>query len=523
MAGNISGYTKSSVIHAWLTGKIRDSIAVEHNISSGTVSNIIREWKIKIGYNDADSPRDLAIGIKKAETSPQHCVSGLRILNLVNQFGMDEEHVQDFLNKIYRECQAQHIHPSDVARLAKVINAFPEIKSIKEIPRHIKERFREKIKLDRQIDFLKHEIENLNRENQSKRKEIQDLQNDSESFKQKNRNEQKDFLLFKDLKNELHRNNISIQNVEQLINVIRIFKDDFDFQPIEIVNELSSMQNYRYQCDNKKRELKEIESSIQISLSYLDNYNQYISSYQKEEYALTELQNMDFNLIDFTKMYCVLQDIALKYQIDKKEVKTKFFKLLDKFTDLFLVEIEIAVKQNEVFVLDNDIISRREILKAQPEIFSGVKCLLESGLGENNILSMFQIINKDLLNRIPEDVKDYLEDLSKDLDKYKTVKDTLKSLNIKEVLMKSRVDRLSAEKSNLEFFILPSVIIYYFYCILVRIKHVQMKKKVTEIFCAQYVFYLLLYSIAKENSLNSREKLHRKKQERETFKGEKRI
>lgn len=167
MAGNIPEYTKSLVIQAWLTGNTRDSIAVEHNISAGTVSNIIQEWRIKIGYNDADSLRDLGIGIKKAEISPQHCVSGLRILNLVNQFGMDEEHVQDFLNKIYRECQAQRIHPSDLARLAKVINAFPEIKSIKEIPRHVKERSREKIKLDREIDFLKHEIDNLNREKQS--------------------------------------------------------------------------------------------------------------------------------------------------------------------------------------------------------------------------------------------------------------------------------------------------------------------------------------------------------------------
>lgn len=292
----------------------------------------------------------------------------------------------------------------------------------------------------------------------------------------------------------MEKNDISLQDLEQLINIIRIFKDDFKYQPSKILNEFSSIQKYRHQRDNKNRELNEIQSLIQNSLSQLDMYKQYISIYQKEEDALTALQNMEFYLPDFKKLYFVLQDIALKYQIDIKVVKTKFFKFLDKFADLFLVEIEIAEKQNEVFVLDNDIISRREILKVQPEIFSCVKCLLESGLGENNLLSMFQIINKDLLNRIPEDVKDYLEDLSKDVDKYKTVKDTLKSLNIKEVLMKYRVDRLSAEKSNLESFILPALIIYYFYCILVRIKHVQMKKRLQR-FSVHNMFFIYFYTV----------------------------
>jgi len=125
----------------------------------------------------------------------------------MNKLGIDEDHLCDFLNKLYRGCKDQGVQPYQVAKLIKEIKAFPEINSIKEIPGYIKERSREKRKLDMEIYFAKRDLENLNRETVSKKIEIQNLQKDLESFKEMNRNEQKDFLLFRDLKNELEKNN----------------------------------------------------------------------------------------------------------------------------------------------------------------------------------------------------------------------------------------------------------------------------------------------------------------------------
>ena len=446
----ISEYKKSQVIQAWLMGKSRETIASQFHISTGTVSNIVDQWRNMIGSYDATSLRELALGLKKSGSSSVQCLNGLRIINLINQLGIDEDHVYDFLNKLYLGCRDQGVQSYEVASLVKEINAFPEINSIKEIPGYIKERSSEKRKLDMEIYFARHELENLNSEKIRKKIEIQNLQKDLESFKEMNRNEQKDFLLFKDLKNELEKNNIFMQDFEQLINIIRIFKDDFKYQPIEILNEFSDIQNYRYLRDNKNRQLNEIQILIRNAQSQLDTYKQWISLYQKEEDALTSLQNMEFNLPDFTKLYSVLQDIALKYQIGIKEVKTKFFELLDQFVDSFSLHIEIAEKRNEVFVLENKINSKRKILKDQPELFSAVNDLLEKGYNESSSLSAFEIIKKDFLNGIPNDIKSYLEDLSKDLDKYKTRRNTIKSLDMKILIKKCQVDRLSSDKRNLE-------------------------------------------------------------------------
>jgi len=215
MSIKISEYTKSLVIQAWLMGKSRQTIASEFYISTGTVSNIIEQWRNVIGSYDAASLRELALRLKKAGTSPVQCLDGLRILNLINQLGIDEDHLCNFLNKLYIGCIDQGVQPDGVTSLVKVINAFPDINSIKEIPGYIKERSREKRKLDTEIYYARLELDNLKSEKQTEKQEIQNLQNDLESFKELNRNEQKDFLLFKDLKNELEKNNISMQNLEQ--------------------------------------------------------------------------------------------------------------------------------------------------------------------------------------------------------------------------------------------------------------------------------------------------------------------
>ena len=145
----IAEHIKSAVIDAWMMGKSRDKIASEFNISTGSVSNIIEQWQNRIGVFDANNLRELGIALKKAGMTPVQCANGLRINNIINQLGIDEDHLHDFVKNLYNECNEQKLSPADVARLIKVINAYPEINSLNEIPKNIKKRKQEKIKLYR--------------------------------------------------------------------------------------------------------------------------------------------------------------------------------------------------------------------------------------------------------------------------------------------------------------------------------------------------------------------------------------
>jgi hypothetical protein len=138
-------HIKSAVIDAWLMGKTRDNIASEFNVSTGSVSNIIEQWQNMIGVYDANNLRELGLALKKARISPVQCADGLRITNLIKQLGIDEKHLNDFLNNLYVESKEQRSLPADIIRMVKVINAYPEINSLNDLPKNIDKRRQEKI------------------------------------------------------------------------------------------------------------------------------------------------------------------------------------------------------------------------------------------------------------------------------------------------------------------------------------------------------------------------------------------
>ncbi len=508
-------YIKSSIIQAWAMGKQRDSIASEFNVATGTVSNIISEWKNRIGYYDADSIRELAIGMKNAEITPEDCLTGLRISCLIDKFGIDPEQFEYFLNKTYDECIAQGVRPQDLARLVKEINSLQRISyhSINDIPKIIKERLGEKRKLDFQIYKKRNEINNLNDEKVRREKDIEDLQNQYESCRQKNKDQEKNFLLLEDMKDELQKNNIPIQFLKPMINLMTTFRNDFNFHPMKIFDAFINIGNYQLYCKDKNNELKEIDSRVKRSEAMLARIVEDISSYQIKELAQIELENMEFDSSDFKRLYQVIQKIADDYGRDKGQVKTILFGLLYEIRDLFRLQKMKVEKQDEISVLDKDITSKRDILSAQLKVFSIFKFLLENAVTEDQILSMLNVFIKDFQNQKtrPSNINEYLEGLSKDLEKNQTVKNTLRSLNFKVVFEESKINRLSTYKSNLESFIYLSVIAIYIHYILLKLRNRQMQKRSIEILSGQYVWYLLLfYYVTKASTIISKTRINAK-------------
>ena len=102
--------------------------------------------------------------------------------------------------------------------------------------------------------------------------------------------------------------------------------------------------------------------------------------------------------------------------------------------------------------------------------------MLNEGLNEKDILIAFKIFKTDLCNTMPFGDRTYLERLSKDLDKYPTVRDTLAGLNNKILLKKSYIDKLALVRSNLEAFLFSLILTIYFYSILLNVQEVQILK-----------------------------------------------
>jgi hypothetical protein len=74
---------KHGVIDDWLDGESRNYIAIKRQLGSGTVYNIIQEWRIEIGIEKADKLRVLALKLNKTGLTVNDCAKGLRTLMIL--------------------------------------------------------------------------------------------------------------------------------------------------------------------------------------------------------------------------------------------------------------------------------------------------------------------------------------------------------------------------------------------------------------------------------------------------------
>jgi hypothetical protein len=157
-------------------------------------------------------------------------------------------------------------------------------------------------------------------------------------------------------------------------------------------------------------------------------------------------------------------------------------------------------KINKISILDNEKPSQRKIKEeSQPIVFSLLQNLLNEGLNEHDILMVFKIFKTDLCNNMPYGDRTYLERLSKDLNRYPTVRDTLEGLNNKILIKNSYIDELVILGSNLESFLLSLfiTILYFYSTIFFNAKQIQIQKNLKILLILNFDYLHLLCIVIK--------------------------
>ena len=235
---------------------------------------------------------------------------------------------------------------------------------------------------------------------------------------------------------------------------------------------------------------------IQDLKTISDNYETKIASNETMVLSIMQLENLGFNASDINNLERTFLDMSKKFSLKKEEIKIKFFRYIDRLYTLLTLEQDIFKKTDELSILNSEISSGRKIIESQPVIFSILQNLVNAGLNEHEILMAFKIFKTDLCNNMPYGDRTYLERLSTDLDKYKTVNDTLKVLNTKILLEKSHIEKLVLVKSNLEVFLFSLIITIYFYSILLNVQ-IQIQKKLRILLIYNFNYLPLLLCIVK--------------------------
>jgi DNA-binding CsgD family transcriptional regulator len=102
LTSNISETTKQTVIRLWVEGNSRKDIALISGVSEGTVSNIIAEWRQKLGDGDAEAIRELGINMKRLEIDATQCAEGLRISSTMKKLDVNENEFKSLSMKFIK-------------------------------------------------------------------------------------------------------------------------------------------------------------------------------------------------------------------------------------------------------------------------------------------------------------------------------------------------------------------------------------------------------------------------------------
>ena len=168
---------KLAVIDDWLNGESRNYIAIKRSMGSGTVYNILQEWRIGIGVQKADRLREIALQLKKTGLSVTECAIGLRTWMIFKKYGIkendDQEQLVYFLKEIYTRCQVVGFTPQQVFDYISDILKFSSEISISQIPQFMKKRIEEKEKLESVVQKLSKKINELSDIAEEKEREIE--------------------------------------------------------------------------------------------------------------------------------------------------------------------------------------------------------------------------------------------------------------------------------------------------------------------------------------------------------------
>jgi hypothetical protein len=97
MPAAIDPIIKQRVIAQYLQGVSRDKIAADNGIGTGTVSNIIDEWKQRVQDSDYESIRELSVFCKKQGITLNALASCIRLNKYIQSWGSNESILESLI------------------------------------------------------------------------------------------------------------------------------------------------------------------------------------------------------------------------------------------------------------------------------------------------------------------------------------------------------------------------------------------------------------------------------------------
>jgi predicted nucleic acid-binding Zn-ribbon protein len=416
---------KTLVIQQWLQGRPRNDIAAENGVSSGAVTNIVNEWRHKLGFAVADELRELAVTMKKVGITAAQCALGFRIATVMLRIGVKEEALESFVLDVYIRCKDIGILPENICSYLEDLLEFSKTVPLSKIPHYLKEKNDEKIKLEDEIEKLKAQIETLQQQKQVTESVRNTILEDGKitSYRLK---------WYSDLRAELGKYGIPVDDISKLAKLVNSIKQ-YQYDVENVINEFLDLEirrlSYKYLHEN----MPTLENRKTYLETMISMHNQVLSKYNS-------LETMGFGLNQLQYLWTTVNEIARENNIPPKEAVMKFLSDVERqYNNKLGFECKVESLRNEVNKLYQEEVMIRARLLSLPLVGPTLMKLTQSGVTEQDIINIAAIFEKYVAGKDRESfvselqnygcLKSAIQEISKQYEKMKMEVNLLQTQN----------------------------------------------------------------------------------------------
>jgi hypothetical protein len=147
---------------------------------------------------------------------------------------------------------------------------------------------------------------------------------------------------------------------------------------------------------------------------------------------------MGFGIKELKILYDTLMEIGRENNTENKtfeQIKTEFFDDLKNYDEIIGSRKKKDRLQNEIKHLEMQLIKEKERYNSYPKVIESIARLSNTGISENDIISIDKIISMAGINRHAyKDKRKYKQNLMNDLQKYGNLKLAIKKLKDRKIV-----------------------------------------------------------------------------------------
>ena len=253
MPAAIDPIIKQRVITQYLHGVSRDAIAADNGIGTGTVSNVIDEWKKRVQDSDYESIRELSVFCKKQGITLNALASCIRLNNYIQSLGANA-------NESTLESLIANLANYPDRDPAKLIEAAAQISEsgipLEQLEEHVKALMTEKETLQREIDEGRAILDGVDEDVESRTKLVEE---------------------YAQMKVEMRRYGIGLEDPKGFSNVLQVLqRDNYDCAKIlGAFAEVDDIRKLKLDTDHKRLALEARLEEVKNTLPFAEQLLQY--------------------------------------------------------------------------------------------------------------------------------------------------------------------------------------------------------------------------------------------------------